>query len=49
VSRIRIVEDSPTMRSLLIAALDALSAPAKVVEVGNGLEALRLLPRGSGG
>ena len=45
--RILIVEDSPTMRSLLIAALDELSEPAKIVEVANGFEALRLLPRGS--
>jgi two-component system chemotaxis response regulator CheY len=47
VPRILIVEDSPTMRSLLIAALDELSEPAKIVEVENGFEALRLLPRGS--
>ena len=46
-SRILIVEDSPTMRSLLIAALDELSEPAKIVEDENGFEALRLLPRGS--
>ena len=45
--RILIVEDSPTMRSLLMAALDELSEPAKIVEVANGFEALRLLPRGS--
>jgi two-component system chemotaxis response regulator CheY len=47
VPRILIVEDSPTMRSLLIAALDELSEPAKIVEVENGFEALRLLPRGA--
>lgn len=45
--RILIVEDSPSMRSLLVAALDELSPPAKVVEVENGFEALRLLPRGA--
>lgn len=45
--RILIVEDSPTMRSLLIAALDELSPAAKIVEVENGFEALRLLPRGN--
>ena len=45
--RILIVEDSPTMRSLLIAALDELDEPAKIIEVESGFEALRLLPRGS--
>ena len=45
--RILIVEDSPTMRSLLIAALDELTPAAKIVEVENGFEALRLLPRGT--
>ena len=44
--RILIVEDSPTMRSLLIAALDELSPQAKIVEVESGFEALRVLPRG---
>ena len=42
---ILIVEDSPTMRSLLASTLEAL--PVKITEAANGFEALRLLPRRS--
>jgi two-component system chemotaxis response regulator CheY len=45
VQRILIVEDSPTMRSLLVSALEDLDAPAKIIEVESGFEALRVLPR----
>ena len=45
--RILIVEDSPTMRALLVAALEALDRPVKVTEVASGFEALRELPRES--
>ena len=43
--RILIVEDSPTMRSLLTSSLEELDGPVKIVEVGSGFEALRHLPR----
>ena len=43
--RILIVEDSPTMRSLLSASLEAMDEPTKIVEAANGFEALRQLPR----
>jgi len=45
VQRILIVEDSPTMRSLLGSALEDLGAPLKITEAANGFEALRELPR----
>jgi len=45
VPRILIVEDSPTMRALLVSALEDLDAPVKIVEVESGFEALRVLPR----
>jgi two-component system chemotaxis response regulator CheY len=45
VKRILIVEDSPTMRSLLTSSLEALPGPVKILEVGSGFEALRHLPR----
>ena len=45
--RILIVEDSPTMRALLVSALDGLAAPSKITEVESGFEALRVLPRES--
>jgi two-component system chemotaxis response regulator CheY len=45
VKRILIVEDSPTMRSLLTSSLEALPGPVKILEVGGGFEALRHLPR----
>jgi len=45
VTRILIVEDSQTMRALLVSALEALAAPVKIVEVESGFEALRVLPR----
>jgi two-component system chemotaxis response regulator CheY len=45
VPRILIVEDSPTMRSLLSASLEELEPDVKIVEVENGFEALRVLPR----
>jgi two-component system chemotaxis response regulator CheY len=47
VQRILIVEDSPTMRALLVSALEDLSVPVKVTEVESGFEALRVLPRES--
>ena len=40
-----IVEDSPTMRALIVAALEALPRPVKVCEVASGFEALRRLPQ----
>lgn len=43
--RILIVEDSPTMRSLLTSALEELEETVKIVEVASGFEALRHLPR----
>ena len=43
--RILIVEDSPTMRSLLTSSLEELPGPVKILEVGSGFEALRHLPR----
>ena len=42
---ILIVEDSPTMRSLLTSALEDLDLPVKVTEAESGFEALRQLPR----
>jgi two-component system chemotaxis response regulator CheY len=45
VRRILIVEDSPTMRALLVSALEDLDAAVKVTEVSSGFEALRQLPR----
>jgi two-component system chemotaxis response regulator CheY len=45
VQRILIVEDSPTMRALLVSALEALGRPVKITEVASGFEALRELPR----
>jgi two-component system chemotaxis response regulator CheY len=45
VKRILIVEDSPTMRSLITSSLEGLEIPVKVVEVASGFEALRHLPR----
>jgi len=45
VPRILIVEDSPTMRSLLTSSLEELEGPVKIVEVASGFEALRHLPR----
>ena len=40
-----IVEDSPTMRSLLTSSLEELEGAVKIVEVASGFEALRHLPR----
>jgi two-component system chemotaxis response regulator CheY len=40
-----IVEDSPTMRALLVAALEGMSRALKITEVASGFEALRRLPR----
>jgi len=45
VQRILIVEDSSTMRSLLVSALEELDRPVKITEVASGFEALRELPR----
>ena len=44
---ILIVEDSPTMRALLTAALEDLDLPVKVTEAESGFDALRQLPRES--
>ena len=43
--QILIVEDSATMRSLIVASLEELDDPIKVVEAESGFEALRHLPR----
>ncbi len=43
--QILIVEDSPTMRELITAALEELEIPLKVTSAESGFEALRLLPR----
>jgi len=45
VKRILIVEDSATMRSLLVSSLEELDMPVKVSEACSGFEALRCLPR----
>lgn len=45
--RILIVEDSATMRSLLVSTLEELDVPVKVSEACSGFEALRVLPRTS--
>ena len=42
---ILIVEDSPTMRSLVVSALEELGAPVRITEAASGFEALRELPR----
>ena len=44
-TRILIVEDSSTMRAMLVAALEDLGSPVKITEVESGFEALRRLPR----
>jgi two-component system chemotaxis response regulator CheY len=46
VQRILVVEDSPTMRSLLVQALEELGRPVDITEAASGFEALRELPRG---
>ena len=43
--RILIVEDSATMRSMLVSSLEDLDPAAKIVEAESGFEALRWLPR----
>ena len=43
--RVLIVEDSPTLRSLLTATLEDLGTPIKISEASTGFEALRCLPR----
>ncbi len=45
--RILIVEDSPTMRSLLTSSLEELEGSVKITEVESGFDALRSLPRES--
>jgi len=45
VPHILIVEDSPTMRSLLSASLEELDGQIKITQVASGFEALRCLPR----
>jgi two-component system chemotaxis response regulator CheY len=47
VPRILIVEDSPTMRSLLTSSLEELEGVVKITEACSGFEALRQLPRGT--
>jgi len=39
------VEDSETMRSLIVASLEDLELPVKITEAASGFEALRVLPR----
>ena len=43
--RILIVEDSATMRALLVSALDEMPTPVKITETESGFEALRVLQR----
>jgi len=43
--RILIVEDSATMRSLLVSALSDQGVAVKITEAASGFEALRALPR----
>lgn len=43
-STILIVDDSPAMRSLLVATIETLG-PIKTVQAANGFEALHILPR----
>jgi two-component system chemotaxis response regulator CheY len=45
VQHILIVEDSPTMRSLVVSALEELGGPIRITEAASGFEALRALPR----
>jgi two-component system chemotaxis response regulator CheY len=45
VPHILIVEDSPTMRSLLSSSLEELDGQIKITQVASGFEALRCLPR----
>jgi len=45
VPHILIVEDSPTMRSLLSTSLEELGGRIKITQVASGFEALRYLPR----
>ena len=47
VYNILIVEDSATMRAMLVATLEELEEPVKVTEAASGFEALRILPRES--
>ncbi len=42
--RVLIVEDSPTMRTILVSTIESLDGYS-VVEASNGFEALRILPR----
>ncbi len=42
--KILITEDSPTMRSLLVSAIESLDG-YQIIEATSGFEALRLLPR----
>ena len=43
---ILIVEDSPTMRSLVVSALEDIGLPVRITEASSGFEALRELPHG---
>ena len=45
--RVLIVEDSPTMQSLLVSSLEELEIPLKITQAATGFEALRHLPTAS--
>ena len=45
--RVLIVEDSPTMQSLLVSSLEELEIPLKITQAASGFEALRHLPTAS--
>ena len=45
--RVLIVEDSPTMQSLLVSSLEELEIPLKITQALSGFEALRHLPGAS--
>ncbi len=45
--RVLIVEDSPTMQSLLVSSLEDFEIPLKITQASSGFEALRHLPRAS--
>lgn len=45
VQHVLVVEDSPTMRSLLTSTLEGLGIPLRIAEVASGLDALGRLPR----
>jgi len=45
VKRILVVDDSATMRALVVASLQQIAPDIKITEAENGFEALRALPR----